>query len=664
MGAFRHIVRLFIAGALLTAPRLAAIDCDELQHVTDRMLRDHYVWNRFDAALSNRVLDRCLTYLDPGRMIFLKEDVETLRKDYGDDVDLWLLAEQCGFLDRIQSLYLQRTQERFPLAQALCQLNFDFSITESQPINRDRTFLPDSEALRQRWRQRVKHQFLQLQLSGLSEDSIRSKLEHYYQEKLNAPERLTELELRHKFLGAFARTLDPHSKYYPPENAEDIRISLGKAFFGIGTTIETRNESFFIIRIAHGGPAHLSGKLQVGDQILAVANPPSLPQQTFGQTLTELIHQIRGEEGAPVTLTVHRQSPTGSAIHNVTLIRNRIDPTVSSAQKALYAIHDKHSPETPLLRVGVISLANFYLDTEAMRRREPNYRRASRDVRRLIQELQKSGIDALILDLRDNGGGVLSEAIAVAGLFIDEGPVVQKQDSFGYLTVMDDRNPALDYGGPLTVLIDSGSASASEIVSGALQDYRRALIIGTRNTFGKGTVQVVASVDRREPELGSFKLTSALYFLPSGRTPQHSGIIPDLKLNAPDGGGLRSMADYDNAIPPETLPTAAFTPVGSDEIIGLETLKQRSAERTEGLFPDLDAWAASARPKKISLQAADYAGASEDSATTADQAKAVLEEAIRVTADYARLGQKFSLHENYVVERVLEDTDIGSLDSP
>jgi carboxyl-terminal processing protease len=614
---------------------LHAIECHELELVTEKMLREHYVYRQFDEALSQRVSDQVLSEIDPGKLIFEKSDVEQLKKQYGNDLDIWLFARSCDFLEAIQELFYRRSQERHPHVTQQIGLIHDFTIDESYLRPKSRDYLNRGVSLDDRWRRQIKYQILQSRLTGLTEEAILGKLKRYYEKRLIEKDRLTDLQLRDHFLKAFARSLDPHSKYYPPANAADIRIALGETFFGIGATIETRNESFFISRLNPGGPAFLGKQLQPGDQILAVGDAKGEPVEAFGKTLTELVHLIRGPKDSQVEITVHRQNEDGNQVKKIPIIRDRIDPVAAATEKQVF---DLSTTSDSSVRIGVIALSSFYLDRNAQQRRDTDYRSATRDVEKLIKQLQEDQIDSLILDLRGNGGGILSEAVSITGLFIDSGPVVQKRDAFGDVVVLRDKDQRIVYEGPLTVIIEGASASASEIVAGALQDYRRALVIGNANTFGKGTVQIVTTVDRRRDELGSFKLTNALYFLPSGRTPQLEGIAPHIVLPQSNRAS-RSMRDRPFAIPSEKLPPIEYTKTteGNHHIAPLQARSQRRTNDQPTASPTTED-----DQDKVSLLESTYNG-SENQPPSIDS-ETILNESLRITYDRYHLLKHLPLN--------------------
>ena len=615
------------------------IECDELEVVAFKLMQDHYVHRQFDDALSQRILNQTLKTIDPGKLFFLKKDVEAFQERYGRDIDLWMFAQSCGFLEAIRETYYHRSNERHSSVQAFIQEDHDFSVAEDYHRFDRRDYLEGSKELEDRWRRQIKYQILQSRLTGLEDTTIRDKLARHYQKTLINEDRLTATAIRDKFLIALARAMDPHTKYYPPANANDLRIALGGSFFGIGATIESRNESFFISRLNPGGPAFLSQAIQLGDQILAISSETGEPIEAFGKTITELVHLIRGPKDTKVELTIHRQTPEGPVVKKVPIIRDRIDPVAAAATMKMFQVSSEIDSDQPL-QIGVISLTSFYLDSNAQRNHEPDYRSATKDVHRLLTALNDAGIDSLILDLRGNGGGILSEAIGVTGLFIPSGPVVQKRDAVGEVVILEDKNPKVSFSGPLTVIIEPQAASASEIVAGALQDYRRALIVGTGKTFGKGTVQIVASVDRRNPQLGSYKLTNALYFLPRGRTPQLDGIVPDIQIHINNPAHFR-MEDYPFAIPTETMDPAEFTPSakGNHHRVILQT---RSQSR---LKPSQPAPSVPAPPRdRVSLKQSDHASSPNAfKKVSASDSDPVLEESLRITYDRHHLLRHYPL---------------------
>ena len=650
----RHPLQaLLLVVTLLPALSLAAIECDELDGVVERMLRDHYVYRSFDNAFSQRVLDQLLKQLDPGKLIFRQTDVETLKESIGNHLDIWVFLHRCEFLDLIRDTYITRTEALHPSVQTLVKGRHDFTVDEFYVRAQSRDYLDETHDLQERWRKQIKYQILQLRLTGLAD--ISERLERYYRERLAAPDRLESSRLRDEFLKAFARALDPHSKYYPPENAADIRIALGETFYGIGATLESRNESFFITRLNPAGPAARTEALKPGDQILAVTSPAGQTVEAFGKTLTELVHLIRGPQDTQVQLTVHRQTPTGNLIKKVPITRGRIDPVAAAAQRSRFTVG--YTPESSI-RVGVVSLSSFYFDRQAQRRGNPDYRSATRDLDRLITELEDQGLDSLILDLRDNGGGILSEAIGITGLFIEKGAVVQKRDAFGDITILRDKDPRIAYEGPLTVIVEPGSASASEIVAGSLQDYRRALIVGTGNTFGKGTVQIVSAVDRNDDSLGSYKLTNALYFLPSGRSPQLTGITPDVLLPN-HNANTRGMGHYPFAIPASQLTAVDFEPSAPGHH-HRAPLQSRSHQRVNPQEAGHPTPSDEATPELVSLRENDY-GQQKQTGEDLEQDKRILNETIRIAYDHYRLLNHLPLRTDSIkIEPALDPLDAGT----
>ena len=623
--------RLCVSLGLVACSSLSAIECEELERVTESLLQDHYVHREYDDALSQRILDRLFIELDPGKLIFTQTDIDQFKFKFGNDVDIWLFARSCGFLDAIQERYYERTEERVELAKKWLRAEHDYSLDEQYPLAQFRDYLDEPDRFDERWRKQIKYQILQTRLTGLDEKTIQEKLERFYEDQFTGTNRLSNESIRDHFLKAFARSLDPHTKYYPPANEADIRIALGESFFGIGATIESRHESFFISRLNPGGPAYKGKELKPGDQILAVTNSDQLPVETFGKSLTEVVHLIRGPKGTEVELTIHRQNNSGSSVKTIPIIRDKIDPVAAAATSDTY-LAAYESSDAPAIRVGVISLSSFYLDRTAQRTHQSDFRSASRDVTKRIQMLQEAGIHSLILDLRGNGGGVLSEAIGITGLFIESGPVVQKRDAFNDVVVLRDKDRRIIYEGPLIVIVEPGSASASEIVAGALQDYRRALIVGTGNTFGKGTVQVVSPVDRKRPELGSYKLTNALYFLPSGRTPQLNGIQPDVLLPS-KAIWRRRMANIDFAVPAAQLPAIEFSPTSEGDhfrvILQARSSRRMPSEQTDEIVPQPN--------QSLSLKEASYTSEGSSTDQESEQSNELLEEVVRISFDRHRL---------------------------
>jgi len=358
-------------------------------------------------------------------------------------------------------------------------------------------------------------------------------------------------ELFQTIVNAYAGAIEPHTSYLSPRSSEQFDINMSLSLSGIGAVLRTDEDHTKIVSVVPGGPADLTGQISAGDRIIGVGQKTaSSIKDIVGWRLSDVVNIIRGEKGSTVVLSV---LPNATGLSGkpktVKIVRDKIKLEHQAASKRIIEIERPNGK----IKVGVIELPSFYIDFKARNRGDKDYAGTTRDVKKLLLELNKEGIDDLIIDLRGNGGGSLSEVVSLTGLFIDTGPVVQINDTTGRTDILKDEDPGVLYDGPMAVLIDKGSASASEIFAGAIQDYQRGIIIGA-TTFGKGTVQTVLPLDSYtrktfDKPLGQIKITSAQFFRINGESTQHKGVIPDLAWNLPQIEGDFGERAYKNALP-------------------------------------------------------------------------------------------------------------------
>ncbi len=539
--------------------------------------RFHYRDFELSDAFATEVIDNYFTDLDSNRLFFLQRDMERFRRSAGrldDD-----LAK--GKLDTafdIFRVYRMRVDARIDYALSLLRQPFDFERDESYLFKRDEADWAANEAeLNDIWRKRVKNDYLLLKLADKDDEAIREQLRERYTGITRRIHQFTADDVYQSFVNAYTRTLEPHTSYMSPSTSENFDISMRLSLEGIGAVLRAENEYTVIQRTIPGGPARQSGQIQTGDRIVGVGQGVDGEMvDVVGWRLQDVVDKIRGPKGSVVRLqTLPKSEAAGGRMREVSLVRNEIKLEDQAAQHFVI-----EGPENaPSLRIGVIEVPAFYRDFRAESAGQQDFRSTTRDVRALIEELKAASIDGLIIDLRGNGGGSLTEALELTGLFIEEGPVVQVKDSFGKIEVEVDPDPAIHYTGPLAVLVDRNSASASEIFAGAIQDYGRGIIIG-EPTFGKGTVQTLIDLDRYVPgddtQLGRLRLTMAEFFRISGASTQLKGIEPDINFEL----GLQDIEhgerSLDNALPWGRIRPATFE---VDAKLDLATLKRRSARR-------------------------------------------------------------------------------------
>ncbi len=527
--------------------------------------RYHYRKTKLDDLLSSQILDRYLDALDVNRSYFLANDIEFF-ESYRYELDDYLNAQDSEPLFGIFNVYRSRVLNRIDYALDLLETPFDFSVDEIYPF--DRTKAPwavDSADLDDLWRRRVKNDYLVLKLEGKTYSEIAKTLKDRYQQQKRRISQLSSQDVFQIIVNAYMSAIEPHTGYFSPRATENFKIRMSLSLEGIGAVLQAQNEFTVVQRVVPGGPAEFEGSLRAGDRIVGVGQGDTESVvDVIGWRLDDVVDLIRGPKGSIVRLQIRPDPKTGNSESRIlALTRDEIKLEEQAAQSTLLAVRDTEQ----VRRIGVIDIPTFYVDFDARSRGDADYRSTTRDVRRLITELENEGIDGLIIDLRGNGGGALAEATALTGLFIDSGPVVQVRDARGRTQVNRDPSDGLAYAGPLAVIVDRDSASASEIFSGAIQDYHRGIIVG-EPTYGKGTVQNLIDLDRysQDPEqsLGQLKLTIAQFFRITGASTQHRGVVPDIVLPSRGPDLPYGEKALENALPFAEIDAAIFSQVSND----------------------------------------------------------------------------------------------------
>ncbi len=518
--------------------------------VTTLFERSHYRQIRVDDSVSSQVLDRYIEVMDGNRHYFLAGDIAEF-EDYRFTLDD---AVRRGELDPVFTMYeryLVRTRERLEFALQVLENEPDFSVDEYYEFDRSEApWAASSEELDDLWRKRVKNDALSLLMAEKSWDETADILRKRYERVLKRTEQINSDDVFEAFMNAYSHTLDPHSSYFSPRNSEEYRIQMSLSYDGIGASLQTEDDYVSILNVIPGGPAAIEGSLKPKDRITAVGQGQEGELvDVVGWRLDEVVELIRGPGGTVVRLQIlPAGAAPGSAERILPLTRDKIKLEAQAAQKERLEL--QRDGET--VRIGVITVPSFYQDFNARAAGEQDYTSTTKDVSRLIGELQEEGIDGLIIDLRNNGGGHLSEATALTGLFVDRGPIVQLRNTNGRIEVLEDPMPDKVYDGPLAVLVNRFSASASEIFAAAIQDYNRGIIIG-QQTFGKGTVQNLYPLDRyapgRDPKFGQLTLTIGKYYRVTGGSTQHRGVIPDIELPSAIDAELIGESSRDSALP-------------------------------------------------------------------------------------------------------------------
>ena len=532
------------------------------QLVSEFIQKSHYRHADVDDDLSSKVLDRYIYALDNNRMYLLASDVESF-EPHRYQLDDMVRSEPLNPVFEIFAVYRIRVRERLDFALLQLETEPDFSIDETYVFDReDLPWLQTKAELDDLWRKRVKNDAMNLRLAEKDWTETQEILRKRYTRFLKRMDQIKSDDVFETFMNAFAHTLDPHSSYLSPRNSEEYRIQMSLSYFGIGASLQIDDDYVMVINIIPGGPAAIDGKLQPKDRITGVAQGEQGDLiDVIGWRLDDVVQLIRGPADTIVRLQIMPAGALpGTPEKIISLTRNQVKLEEQAAKSETITVPREGRDWS----IGVIKVPSFYRDYRALSNGDKDYTSTTKDVRHLIAELEDQGIDGLIIDLRNNGGGHLTEATALSGLFIDNGPVVQLRNSSGRISRLDDPDPVprVSYNGPLAVLVNRFSASASEIFAAALQDYARGVIIG-QQTFGKGTVQNLYSLDQyvRRPDeagLGQLTLTIGKYYRVTGESTQHRGVRPDIALPSAIDVELVGESVRETALPWDTIRTTKF----------------------------------------------------------------------------------------------------------
>ena len=557
-------------------------------------------------SLSADIFRRYLDSLDGQKLFFTQSDINRFQP-YKTTLDDSIKSQNLSAPYDIFRTYSQRVDQRIAFARGLLAKPFDFTAKETFAYDREKaSWAADQAALNEIWRKYVKNDVLRLKLAGRSPEEIRKTLDKRYATLASRVHETSGENVFENFMDAYATSIDPHTSYMSPRTAENFNMQMRLSLEGIGAVLQRQDEFVVIRTLVPGGPAVSSGKLKVGDRVTAVGQETGPMTDVVGWPIDDVVDKIRGKKGTRVRLDVLPADAGVDGQHQiVTLVRDTVKLEEQAASKSIITSGNK--------RIGVVTLPGFYIDFEAARRGDADYRSATRDVARLLAELKVAKVDGVVMDLRDNGGGSLIEAVELTGLFIDKGPVVQVKDSGGGVELDSDEIPGITWDGPLAVLVNRSSASASEIFAAAIQDYGRGLIIG-EPTFGKGTVQNLFDLDRyagkKAPMFGQVKLTMAQFFRIDGDTTQHAGVVPEIQFPVTVDATEFGESTYDNALPATRIPRAPYAMLGNFAPITARLTAQHNArvlkdKEYQWWATDVSKFRAERLKKVISLNEAD-----------------------------------------------------------
>lgn len=543
-------------------------------NVVEQLARHHYVRRRVDDDLSSDVFDRYLEMLDAQRAYFLAEDVaefEKYRYVLDDALRKGDLEPAFEMFNAYQALLVDRLEYTIGLLEAGIE-DWDFSVDESLETDRSEApWLATAEARDDLWRRRLKAAALGMRLNEKPMDEIAEVLEKRYRNRLHRAYQTQSEDAFQLYMNAVANSYDPHTQYFSPRTSENFNINMSLSLEGIGAVLRTEDEYTTVVRLVPAGPAEKSDRLHPSDRIVGVAQGDDGEfVDVVGWRLDDVVDLIRGPAGSTVRLEVLPAEGESVNPERIDLVREAVKLEEQSAQSRVIEVERNGDPH----RVGVIDIPTFYIDFKALQQGDPEYKSTTRDVRRLIEELREEGIEGLVIDLRNNGGGSLQEANALTGLFIKAGPTVQIRSASGRVDLFNDEDGDVAWDGPLVVLVNRLSASASEIFAGAIQDYQRGLIVGSQ-TFGKGTVQTLIPLNR-----GQLKMTQAKFYRVSGQSTQHQGVIPDIEYPEIYDHDEIGESTLDDALPWDVIRPTRFRRESSIAPL-LSVLENRHEARVE-----------------------------------------------------------------------------------
>lgn len=508
---------------------LSVVKLLQLKHLSRHELNDE---------ISERFIQTYFKMLDPGKMYFYQSDVDEFMKQK-DQLDDMTRNGDITFAYNVFHRFLQRVDERLQTADELLQAEHDFNIDEDIVRDREDADYPKTpEEARELWRKRVKYDLLRLRVDKkkpLTGKEAIAKLEQRYASRARMMHQYSNDDLLELYLTAMTSSYDPHTSYMSPSTLENFEIAMSLELEGIGASLQSDDDGTTVIKnIIPGGAADKQGELKIEDHIVGVGQGDDGEfTDIVNMKLTDVVKLIRGPRGTIVRLQVNPADESGQKVVKIT--REKIELKDSEARGEI--VEEGKKPDGQPFKIGVIDLPSFYMDMEGARLGLPDFKSTTRDVEKILADFKAKGVDAVVLDLRLNGGGSLTEAINLTGLFIDRGPVVQVKGLGGYI-LYEDREPGVAWSGPLVVLTSKFSASASEILAGAIQDYNRGLIVGDYSTHGKGTVQSLHDLARElriinmptAPKLGALKITMQQFYRPNGDSTQNRGVLADVEL--------------------------------------------------------------------------------------------------------------------------------------
>lgn len=642
------------AHALLKSDTLAPAEkhAKESQLLVRLVENLHYKSSQLDDDMSQQILDKYITILDPSKMYFMSKDILAFDA-WKSQMDDFIKKGQLKPAYDIFNLFKVRMQNRVDFALEQLDKNMTFDADEEYEWDRETAEWPmDELALDTLWKKKVKNDYLSLKLVDKEPAKIKEILSKRY--KLMA-KRINERKSDDVFqfyMNAYVSLIEPHTGYMAPRTSENFEINMSLSLEGIGAVLGNDGEYTAIDTVVKGGPAELEGTLKKGDKIIAVGQgAEGSYEDVVGWSLEDVVQLIRGEKGSTVRLQVlNKNDEPGVMPHTISIVRDKVKLEQQAAQYQILKVKGEGGER----KLGVIDLPTFYMDFKAYQEGDPDFRSTTKDVKNILKKFETEGVEGVIVDLRNNGGGSLTEAIQLTGLFINHGPVVQTQYYGGKIDVEKDNSRMTAWDGPVMVMVNRFSASASEIFAAALQDYGRAVIVGDQ-TYGKGTVQGIISLkdymEDNEHKWGQIKMTRAQFFRINGGSTQNRGVVPDIEFPAAPGLEEYGESSYDNALPWSSIQASDYILYDdlSEEIV---FLKKKSRARNKVNFEfaflekEIELYEAEKDDKSISLSESERKAKSEARKARSEARKAKREALVKAKEENSVLNQVETLFDS------------------
>jgi len=577
--------------------------------VTEILGTYHFRKVPLNDSLSSKILDNYIKELDFNKMNFTSQDIESFDK-FRFQLDDQLKNGELTAAFQIYNIYRKRAKERFTFVTSILSKPMDYKLDETYSPDREKAnWVNSSTELDDIWRKAIKSTLLDWKISGKADSLAIKDLTERYKRTEKYFDKTKSEDVFQQFMNSFTESVDPHTTYFIPKTASTFNQEMSQSFEGIGATLRNEGDYVQIVDLIVGGPAFRSKQLNPKDRIVAVAQGDDKPfQDIVGWFTDDAVKLIKGPKNTVVRLKIlSSDAPTGTVPKEVRLVREKIKLEEGTAKKEVL----NFSRDGKDYKYGLITIPLFYRDFEGAKSGEQGFKSTTADVKRYLTELKAEKVDGVIVDLRNNGGGSLTEAVNLTGLFIPQGPVVQRKQSDGEISAEYDRDPSVTYDGPVSVLVNRFSASASEIFAGAIQDYKRGLIIGEQ-TYGKGTVQSLIDLERflkGEPEgVGQLKITMEKFYRITGSSTQHKGVTPDVELPSTFSASEFGESSQPSALPWDMIASTKYTLSNNINEKEVAYLKGKSQGRLKTetdlkkLLTEIENYKKAREKKSVSLQ--------------------------------------------------------------